>query len=1027
MGGPSHPPAKEMEQNNDPGIYFSQIDGNISICSSLEENDHIPVHFGYRPPKIILKRPPHTWKTVRRSNKSIQALALPKIALYNMRSLFPKIGNFSLDVKERHTDLIFLTEVWELKEKKKHQFKLEEMLEISGIKYISTPRPGAQRGGGAAIAARTEKFIISKLNIPIPKSVEVVWGLMKPKVITGKITTIIACCFYSPPRSRKNPVLLEHLTNTLQSLLVIHPGAGVVIAGDRNNIEISRLLKVDTTLRQTVSQNTRGQKILDVILTNLHCFYNSPEIVPPITPDIPGKGVPSDHSGVIVTPHTYSSLPPKRNKIKKNIRPIPESLLLEFGKKLSQTDFSNLHFQENSSAMVASFENQMSNMVEEVFPLKTIIISNDDQAWFNEDLRALKRARLREYERHGKSLKYLNLKSKFDFKFRNEFFKYKAKLEDEVIEGKRGSSYSALKKIGLRPGELSHPGFQLPEHVEKNLSPAESADMLADYFSAVSQEYAALSIANLPPIIQEYLSEEDDKAPILSVNDVYHKLMKSKKPNSSVPGDLPKKVVQHYALNLAVPVSFIYNKITATSVYPEQWKNEQQIPVPKIYPPQTEDDIRNISKTAFLSKCYESFIVGWLLPIIQPFLDPDQCGVKGMSITHYLIKLLHFVHSTWDKRTPHAVLAACVDLSKAYNRIDHCLVIQDLFDMHTPSWLLKIIASYLSNRSMILKYKEAFSSKKSLPGGGAQGAHLGGIIFIVKFNGAFLRPPIPRNTVGPVSESKSQSVKFVDDGSVAVSVNLRKSLNPAPNSQPRPLNFNERTCHVLTPANNLLQYILDDTEKFAIENKMKINPKKTKIIMFNKSRKYDFPPQLYFSNREILEVVSEVKLVGVIVSNDLRWKKNTDYICERATKKLWTLRRLKSFHLDPYQIFDVYCKEVRSLLEMAVPVWHSSLTKYQSKQIENIQKTAFKIILGQNFINYEVACTLLNTEPLELRRYQLCVKFSKKDIKKTNTLFTINKQSNLTRTKPKVVKEYQCRTTRFEKSSIPYLSKLLND
>ena len=111
---------------------------------------------------------------------------------------------------------------------------------------------------------------------------------------------------------------------------------------------------------------------------------------------------------------------------------------------------------------------------------------------------------------------------------------------------------------------------------------------------------------------------------------------------------------------------------------------------------------------------------------------------------------------------------------------------------------------------------------------------------------------------------------------------------------------------------------------------------------------------------------------------------------------------------------------------MAVPVWHSSLTKSQSKQIEKVQKTAFKIILGKSYIEYEVACTLLNTEPLELRRYQLCVKFSKKDLKKANTLFTINQQANSTRAKPKVVKDYLCRTTRFQKSSLPYLSKLLN-
>ena len=137
-----------------------------------------------------------------------------------MRSLFSKIENFSLDMKERAGDISFLTEVWEKKEQKKHQKKLETMLEFGGIKYISTPRPGPQRGGGAAIAVRTKKFNITKLNIHIPKPIEVVWGLLRPKMVSGKISVIIACCFYSPPRSRKNPTPLEHITNTLQSLLI---------------------------------------------------------------------------------------------------------------------------------------------------------------------------------------------------------------------------------------------------------------------------------------------------------------------------------------------------------------------------------------------------------------------------------------------------------------------------------------------------------------------------------------------------------------------------------------------------------------------------------------------------------------------------------------------------------------------------------------------------------------------------------------------------------------------------------------
>ena len=212
---------------------IDQLDGNISLNSTIcsdesmcesvtQENIQfksfpIPTQVGHRPAKVIYERPHHSRKRIRRDNKTVQALTLPKLTNYNMRALFSKIGNFARDMHERESDLSFLTEVWEKAENKKHQFKLEELLEMQGIKYISTPRPGAQRGGGAAIAVRLDKFNISKLNIPLPRSVEVVWGLLKPKVAIGSISTIIVCCFYSPPRSKKNRVLIDHLTVTLQS------------------------------------------------------------------------------------------------------------------------------------------------------------------------------------------------------------------------------------------------------------------------------------------------------------------------------------------------------------------------------------------------------------------------------------------------------------------------------------------------------------------------------------------------------------------------------------------------------------------------------------------------------------------------------------------------------------------------------------------------------------------------------------------------------------------------------------------
>ena len=236
-------------------------------------------------------------------------------------------------------------------------------------------------------------------------------------------------------------------------------------------------------------------------------------------------------------------------------------------------------------------------------------------------------------------------------------------------------------------------------HTEQNLSSAQSAEIKAEHFSKISQEYAPLHVHNLPGIIQTFLANSDQSlAPQLTVQEVQSRIIKAKKPNGLVPGDLPKKVVQKCAATLAIPATVVFNQITKVAQFPRKWKIEHQLALPKVFPPESEDELRNIAKTTFFSKVYESFIGGWLLPIVKPFLDPGQCGLKRFSITHYLIKLLNFVHATLDMKKPHSVLTACIDLSKAFNRVDHSLVIQDLYDMHTPAWLLKIVMSYLTKK-----------------------------------------------------------------------------------------------------------------------------------------------------------------------------------------------------------------------------------------------------------------------------------------------------------------------------------------
>ena len=136
-------------------------------------------------------------------------------------------------------------------------------------------------------------------------------------------------------------------------------------------------------------------------------------------------------------------------------------------------------------------------------------------------------------------------------------------------------------------------------------------------------------------------------------------------------------------------------------------------------------------------------------------------------------------------------------------------------------------------------------------------------------------------------------------------------------------------------------------------------------MKFNFSASYDFPPQLYIEGFENnLEAISETKLLGVIITNDLKWAANTEYVCKKAYKKMWVLRRMKILDVDPLIICEVYTKEIRSLLELAVPAWHSGLTYKQSSDIERVQKVAVKIILSdcttmKSDFTYEMALVVL--------------------------------------------------------------------
>ena len=118
----------------------------------------------------------------------------------------------------------------------------------------------------------------------------------------------------------------------------------------------------------------------------------------------------------------------------------------------------------------------------------------------------------------------------------------------------------------------------------------------------------------------------------------YQKLLKAKKPKSVVPGDLPSAIIKEFIVELAKPLSLLYNNVIQQSSWPNDFKIEYVTPVSKVDTPKDENDLRPIALTPFFSKVLEQFVVGWLVEIIGPKMDFRQYGgFKGNSICHYLI------------------------------------------------------------------------------------------------------------------------------------------------------------------------------------------------------------------------------------------------------------------------------------------------------------------------------------------------------------------------------------------------------
>ena len=211
---------------------------------------------------------------------------------------------------------------------------------------------------------------------------------------------------------------------------------------------------------------------------------------------------------------------------------------------------------------------------------------------------------------------------------------------------------------------------------------------------------------------------------------------------------------------------------------------------------------------------------------------------------------------------------------------------------------------------------------------------------------------------------------------------------------------------------------------------MTISKSKTKAILFNPLRIYDFDPQIFIETGSCIEVVEKQKILGNIIRSDMKTISNTEYICSRAYKRMWVLRRLKALGCPIPELIDVLKQQIVSICEGSVAFWGPMITKSESNMLEGCLKTGLHIIYQEEYLSFSSALKSANMKSLKIRRVELISRFSKKALasQKYNSWFAQNEQANTAlRWRPAPhIKPVPCRTQRYQKSSLPLMSKLLS-
>ena len=883
----------------------------------------------------------------------------------NIRSLRYKLDELETVMTTNKIDICCVAESW------LDTNIPDEAISISGYSIYRRDRGGEQRGGGVVCYVSSTWPCVRLEEFDNP-DLETLWLLIRRPTMPRCVSHIVMCVVYHPPAANSRQ-LTSHIIKCLDSITQQHPYAGIILLGDVNQLNDSPLRSYP--LRQLVNRPTRNEATLDKIYTNIN-QYNS-------TANLPNIGS-SDHRAVVLSAdHSADQTGPRY--IEMTVRSKDTNGRNLLANALYNYNWDVLESMDSVDDKVNFFTDTVMSLLNYYLPTYTVKRHVSDKPWISEEFRRLIRQRQHALK-SGQLVRYRQLRNKVNReskKLRQKFY------TDKVQQLRQCDNSKWWRNIKTITGQSTKQDISVLANSETDGNIQLLTERINESLRSVSADLSPLSDTSDEIVTSGVDNQSFVRLETIHVYDVFQKLSRINIRKSNGPDNVPNWLLRDMAFVLAEPICHLFNSSVKQQVMPSSWKRADVVVIPKkSHAKSIESDLRPISLTPTLSKILESYYVKWILEKTHDQFDTYQFGgLKGKSTTHELVHYLHICHKAAENNQ--CVRSLFIDYSKAFDHIDHTIVLRKMSDCGIHPGVLQWMRSFLSGRQQRVKIGKNRSQWTTLNGGVPQGSKLGPYIFLIHINDLELA-------------QISSLFKFIDDVTATEVLSRDQSSN--------------------------LQSITDSISDWSTDNNMNINIRKTKEMLIDMSTNKTNHPLLHINNVNI-ERVSSFKLLGVTIQDNLKWNEHVQQICTKANRRLHFLKLLKRSSMPTDELLYFYKTIIRSTLEYACPAWQSSLTKQQMNELESVQRRAVNIISADN--DYDFYCVLYQLEYVSTRLDNLARNFFMKTLNPTDCISNLYieykhlRRAALPNTRDRSNRhdrlyDVKCRTERFKNSFIPY-------